>query len=105
MAIKLNSTTITSIKLNTTNITSVKLNGVKVWPTETINLIWQFVMSYSSEPDYYDFKTSQYINGDYEQGITHLNTHYPAGDYYEGFVAVIADQSTLDFFEFVVVLV
>jgi len=104
MAIKLNGVEITSNKLNSSNVTLEKLDGVKVWPVETIKLRWQFVGSYSSEPDYYDFFTSQYINGDYEQGLNWLHLNFQE-DLIEGFIAVIADMSTLDFFEFVVVLV
>lgn len=106
MAIKLNGVDITSNKLNGSNVSKEKLNGTVVYsfsPTTTAQ--WQFVGSYSSEPDNYDLFSSSYINGDYEQGILHLNNNYPAGNYHEGFVAVIADLSTLDFFEYVVVAV
>lgn len=104
MAIKLNGAEITSNKLNSSNVTLENLDGVKVWPTETINLIWRFVSQSSSEPYNYDLLIGAYISGDYEQGITHLNTNYPAGNYNEGFVAVVYDQSTYDFFDYVTVV-
>lgn len=65
---------------------------------------WQFVGSYSSEPYNYDVLTSsQYLYSDYEEGINYLNINYPAGDYDEGFVVIIPDFISQDFFEFIVV--
>lgn len=105
MSIKLNGVEIIINRLNFSNVSVEKLNGTVVYSDEsTLTLQWQFVGSYSSEPDYYDFFTSQYINGDYEQGLNWLHLNFQE-DLIEGFVAVIADMSTLDFFEFVVVLV
>ena len=104
MAIKLNGVDITSNKLNSSNVTLEKLDGVKVWPAETINLIWQFVGQSSSEPHNYDTYITAYIYGDFLVGIDHLVINYPAGDYYEGFVAVIHDFSTGYYFWFIVVV-
>ena len=104
MAIKINGVEITSNKLNGSNVSSEKLNGTLVYPIMP-KLEWFFVDSSSSEPDNYNFMTSEqiYIQGDYEQGISYLNTNYPAGDYYEGFVAVINDSSAQKYFIYVVV--
>lgn len=103
MAIKLNGVTITTNRLNGGNVLTEKLNGTVVY-SKTVTLQWQFVTYYSSEPDNYDFFTSQYINGDYEQGLYWLDINYRDG-LNEGFVAVISDLSTLNYFEFVVVAI
>lgn len=105
MAIKINGVTITSIKLNGGRVFTERLNGTAVYidsPTTTAE--WQFVTYYSSEPDNYDFFTSQYINGDYEQGLAWLDSNFRE-DLHEGFVAVISDLSTLNYFEYVVVAI
>lgn len=104
MAIKLNGVTISSNKLNGGNVTVEKLNGTVVYTT-TLTLQWQFVHSSSSEPasSTYDVFTSQSINGDYELGLEYLNFYYPANHNYDGFVAVIYDYSSQEYFTFVIV--
>lgn len=74
-----------------------------VYYEATLTLKWQFVAYHSSEPDNYDLLLDWNINGDYEQGINHLNTNFPAGIYNEGFVAVILDETTDNYYEYVVV--
>ena len=104
MAIKLNGTEITINKLNGTSITEEKLNGTVVYPQGTLMAQWQYVTYYSSEQHNEDLFISLNV-GSYQQGLIHLNSNYPAENYYEGFIAVIHDLGTGNYIEYVVVLV
>lgn len=108
MAIRLNYATLSSNKLNGDNVTFEKLNGTVVyWGEVTTTAQWQYVGYNSSEPDssLFDLYTEEYIDGDYEQGLNHLDYNFPASGYYEGFVAVVYDRTYYNYFEYVVVLV
>ena len=58
---------------------------------------------YSSEPDNYDMFFVESIFGDYQEGLDWININYPAGDGDEGFVAIILDEETQEYFEYVIV--
>ena len=109
MAIKLNSTTITSIKLNTTNITSVKLNGVETFVVLPAGTSLEYLYSSSSIPGTYTelINVGELLYNDYND-ITYIlwvlsAEGYSPSDFFVNDILVIFNDNYDDFFVYKVI--